>query len=96
MSGAKGGRPFAPADCKRCTDASCEQCETYARMFLLAMRRALVMPSFRRRLMRVGVELSEGRIVGTGMHAKRDTQTLLFELHNALKHHIRVEGEADE
>lgn len=65
-------------------------------MFLLSLRRAMVMPAFERRLLRVGTELAEGRIVGAGMAPKRETQALLFRLANAVKHHIRTEGESDE
>ena len=91
-------RPVESAACTRCSGGTCAQCRTYARIYRLALRRALAQPGMERQLAQVGLEVAGGddgggRVVGGGMQARAETQALLFRLHNAVKHHRRVEGD---
>lgn len=85
-------RPVEGAACTRCSGGTCAQCRTYARIYRLALRRALAQPGMERQLAQVGLEVA-GRVVGGGMQARAETQALLFRLHNAVKHHRRMEGD---
>lgn len=79
--------------CVKCDGGKCIRCRQAARVFRLALRRAVAQPGFAKLLLTTGEERAEsGAVLAGGLpdsdnpDLQESAQRLLFRLANAVKH----------